>query len=162
MGWKPHQGVGERQTKKQKKERKKQIERLKTYTVGLPPGHKQPGSSDGKDFRDQTEFGTARLMFVSFIVGEDDDEDEDSQHLFAPDDAPVYVAQPKTNTFGMGYSGLMPRDAGPAAAGSRSGFLLFEPTLSITDKKKKLQIAGQVTNKVQIDSRSQDVTKFPY
>ena len=33
---------------------------------------------------------------------------------------------------------------GSSAQASRSGFLLFEPTLSVTDKKKKLQIAGQV------------------
>nr|CAG4641457.1 EOG090X013U [Eurycercus lamellatus] len=128
MGWKPHQGAGERLTKREKKERKKREERLKAYTVGLPPGYKQQDTSDGES-------------------------DDESDQLFAPDDVPTYVVQPKTNTFGLGYSGLMPRDKAPA----KSGFVLFEPTLSLTDRKKKLQIAGQAFGVGAFEKEDEDI-----
>nr|CAG4643013.1 EOG090X013U [Ilyocryptus agilis] len=121
MGWKPNQGVGERLTKKEKKERKKREKHLRAYTCGLPPGYGKKQSSDGET---------------------SDEDDEESEQLFAPDDVPTYVVQPKTNTFGLGYSGLMPMGTNTSSRGS-AGFVLFEPTLSLTDRNKKLKIAGQ-------------------
>ncbi len=137
MGWKAHHGTGERLSKKEKmKRRKKDIERLKTYSVSLPPGFKQAGTSDGEE------------------EGSEDD-DEGSSQLFAPDDVPAYVAHPKTNTFGLGYSGLR-GPQGPSAK-NISGFQLFEPTLALTDRKKKLQIAGQAFGVGAFEREDEDI-----
>lgn len=120
MGWKPHQGSGRRLTKKEKKERKKKQIHLKAYGCQLPPD-------------------VARRRRVSLSSDGEETEDEDSTQLFAPDDIPTFIVKPKTNTFGIGYSGLLDRED---SSKTQRGFVLFEPTLSLTDKKKKLQIAG--------------------
>jgi hypothetical protein len=38
--------------------------------------------------------------------------------------------------FGLGYTGLMPHHSTVAVA-PKSGFVLFEPTLKLTDRKKR-------------------------
>lgn len=124
MGWKPHQGSGQRLTKREKKERKKKQVHMKAYGCQLPPDaarsrRRASLSSDGED-----------------------SEEEDSTQLFAPDDVPTFIVKPKTNTFGLGYSGLLDREDSSTV---QRGFVLFEPTLSLTDKKKKLQIAGYIS-----------------
>ena len=123
MGWKPHQGSGRRLTKKEKKERKKKQEHLKAYGCELP--------SD-----------SARRGRLTLTSDGEDTEDEDSAQLFAPDDVPTFIVKPKTNTFGLGYSGLLGHQDSSTV---QRGFVLFEPTLSLTDKKKKLQIAGHIS-----------------
>jgi len=138
MGWKPHQGAGARLTKKQKKERKKREDNLKAYGCGLPPGFsKEQGSEESGE----------------------DDSDDDSTQLFAPDDLPTYVVQPKTNTFGLGYSGLSSYSSQPSKSTNTKsgGFVLFEPTLSLTDRKKKLQIAGQAFGVGAFEDEDEDI-----
>jgi G patch domain-containing protein 1 len=120
MGWRPNQGTGERITNKEKKERRKRAEKFKSYGCILPPGLTKPSPGS---------------------AGEGSESEEDSGHLFAPDDIPTFTVQPKENTFGLGYSGLLPRAS--SASTSKSHFVLFEPTLSLKDKNKKLQIKGQ-------------------
>nr|CAG4649090.1 EOG090X013U [Scapholeberis mucronata]SVE93450.1 EOG090X013U [Scapholeberis mucronata] len=133
MGWKPNQGVGERITKKAKKERKKKYENMKVFGCSLPPSIKESTNqtSDGEE------------------------SDSDSEQLYAPDDVPVFVVKPKINKFGLGYSGLMPQST--SNSGSKSGFVLFEPTLKLTDRKKKLQIAGQAFGVGAFENEDEDI-----
>lgn len=124
MGWKPHQGVGERVTKKEKKARKKKYEERKIYGCVLPSSSKDDGIKRPSS------------------AGEESSDDDDDEQLYAPHDVPPFLIKPKTNKFGLGYSGL--RSSLETEKGSSSDrFVLFEPTLKLTDKKKKLQIAGQ-------------------
>lgn len=84
----------------------------------------------------------------------EDTDDEDSEILFAPDDIPSFVAKPKTNTFGLGYVGLNPLGA---LETKKRDFLLFEPTLAITDKKKKLAISGQAFGVGAFEDEDEDI-----
>ena len=140
MGWKPHQGAGARLTKREKRERKRREDKLKAYGCGLPPGL----SSNQQEIDE----------------GEEDESDEDSPQLFAPDDVPTFIVKPKTNTFGLGYSGLTPYSSHQTQASSSTksgGFVLFEPTLSLTDRKKKLQIAGQAFGVGAFEDEDEDI-----
>ena len=130
MGWKPNQGTGTRKTRREKKEKKEKM--VKAYGCLLPPTL----AGAGKTTQSSDE-------------GSDDDE-----HLFAPDDLPTFTVQPKDNCFGLGYSGLMPRGKSLA---SKSQFVLFEPTLSVTDKRKKLQIAGQAFGVGAFENDDEDI-----
>lgn len=136
MGWKPHQGAGARLTKKEKQERKKRENNLKAYGCGLPPGFSKEHGSE-----------------------ESEEEESDDDQLFAPDDLPTYIVHPKTNTFGLGYSGLSSYSSQAAKSTSTKsgGFVLFEPTLSLTDRKKKLQIAGQAFGVGAFEDEDEDI-----
>lgn len=88
MGWKPGQGVGPRQTRKEKRQstarNKREQYLLEHYgTEGLPS--KSKTSDDDED---------------------DEDQDEDEDITFAPDDYEPIFYTPKDNRFGMSYSGL--------------------------------------------------------
>jgi len=87
MGWKPGQGVGPRQTRKEKRQATARNTReqylLEHYGAeGLPP-QAEPTEEDSND---------------------EDDDDED--FTFAPDDYEPIFFTPKENRFGMSYSGL--------------------------------------------------------
>nr|SVE75587.1 EOG090X013U [Daphnia hispanica] len=137
MGWKPNQGVGERLTKKAKKERRKRHEETRKYSCDLPSSLQQ------KENRQRNS------------DGEETGEESDDQ-LYAPDDVPAFVVKPKTNMFGLGYTGLMPHH-GTSSTAPKSGFVLFEPTLKLTDRKKKLQIAGQAFGVGAFENEDEDI-----
>nr|SVE89714.1 EOG090X013U [Daphnia sinensis] len=137
MGWKPNQGVGERLTKKAKKERRKKYEETKKYGCDLPSGLQQ------REIKQQTSDG-------------EETGDESDDQLYAPDDVPAFVVKPKSNMFGLGYTGLMPHHV-TASTASKSGFVLFEPTLKLTDRKKKLQIAGQAFGVGAFENEDEDI-----
>lgn len=107
---------------------------LRTYGCVLPPGLE-------KSYKKSTSDG-------------EDSEDEDSDILLAPDDIPSFVAKPKVNTFGLGYVGLNPLGA---LEMKKRDFLLFEPTLALTDKKKKLAIAGQAFGVGAFEDEDEDI-----
>ncbi|EDW19353.1 G patch domain-containing protein 1 homolog [Drosophila mojavensis] len=93
MGWKPGQGVGPRQTRKEKRlamaRNKREQYLLDHYgDEGIPSSTKQQHSEDAADDEDN------------------DDEDEDEDITFAPDDYEPMFYTPKENRFGMSYSGL--------------------------------------------------------
>lgn len=132
MGWKPNQGVGERMTKKAKKERRTKYENTKVFGCSLPPTSSKQMTSDG-----------------------DDSDGSDSDQLYAPDDVPAFLVKPKTNKFGLGYSGLLPQSTSNST--TKSGFVLFEPTLKLTDRKKKLQIAGQAFGVGAFENEDEDI-----
>ncbi|XP_030566828.1 G patch domain-containing protein 1 homolog [Drosophila novamexicana] len=91
MGWKPGQGVGPRQTRKEKCQASARNKReqylLEHYGAeGLPSTNTQR-ESEAED-------------------EEADDQDEDEDITFAPDDYEPMFYTPKDNRFGMSYSGL--------------------------------------------------------
>lgn len=87
MGWRPGQGIGPRLTKKQKEKQAAANKRM--FGCPLPPSQIKDKNAEESS---------------------DDEEDElDAKYrafLFAPDDVPEFVAKPKDNLFGIGYSGL--------------------------------------------------------
>uniref|UniRef100_A0A182MKK9 G-patch domain-containing protein n=1 Tax=Anopheles culicifacies TaxID=139723 RepID=A0A182MKK9_9DIPT len=122
MGWREGQGIGERQTKGEKKRANERTSKeqyiMKMYGCEIPG-------------RTEQTIGTDR-------DGDDgsDSSDSDYEITFAPDDFDPLVAAMKDNTFGLGYSGL---DRG----GTSKAFRLFD-TLEVVDRNnKKLSIRGQ-------------------
>ncbi|XP_014242880.1 G patch domain-containing protein 1 homolog [Cimex lectularius] len=106
MGWKPGQGIGPRLTKLQKKKQNKQNQN-KVYGCYIP------GKPDS-----------------------DSDEEIDVNHLFAPDDVEMMFVKPKTNRFGMGYTGLDKNFM-------LGGVSKVQDTFRMMDNNKKLAIKGQ-------------------
>nr|XP_040233027.2 G patch domain-containing protein 1 homolog [Anopheles coluzzii] len=126
MGWREGQGIGERQTKREKKRANERNSKeqyiLKMYGCEIPGREGQTSASAENDDGDDGE--------------ESDGSDSDYEITFAPDDFDPLVAALKDNTFGLGYSGL---DRG----GTSKGFQLFD-TLEVVDRNnKKLSIRGQ-------------------
>ncbi|XP_058056286.1 G patch domain-containing protein 1 homolog [Anopheles bellator] len=120
MGWREGQGVGERQTRTEKKRANERTTKeqyvMKVYGCEIPGRTTEAGGA-------HTESGS-------------DSDCSDYEVTFAPDDFDPLVASMKDNTFGLGYSGL---DRG----GTAKGFNLFD-TLEVVDKNnKKLSIRGQ-------------------
>jgi G patch domain-containing protein 1 len=73
---------------------------------------------------------------------EDDEESENRNVLFAPDDLPTFPVAPKTNSFGMGYTGL---DKNSQLLSSTGHFSLFEaPDSLMNSKNTGIGIKGQV------------------
>ncbi|XP_034480697.1 G patch domain-containing protein 1 homolog [Drosophila innubila] len=128
MGWKPGQGVGPRQTRKEKRQttarNKREQYLLEHYgTEGLPSNSK--ASDDDED--------------------EEQDEDDDEDITFAPDDYEPIFYTPKDNRFGMSYSGLS-RDPvlskGSTPAAPMQHINLFGQ-METAAKNKQLSIRGQ-------------------
>lgn len=70
----------------------------------------------------------------------DSDNNAETKVTFAPDDVDtLMLPQAKHNTFGLGY---VPLDRTPVLGGAAS--LLDPSILSLTEKKKKVLIRGQV------------------
>uniref|UniRef100_A0A182WDX4 G-patch domain-containing protein n=1 Tax=Anopheles minimus TaxID=112268 RepID=A0A182WDX4_9DIPT len=122
MGWREGQGIGERQTKAEKKRANERTNKeqyiMKMYGCEIPGRTEQNTGTeqDGDDGSDSSE--------------------SDYEITFAPDDFDPLVAALKDNTFGLGYSGL---DRG----GTSKAFRLFD-TLEVVDRNnKKLSIRGQ-------------------
>uniref|UniRef100_A0A182PKE8 G-patch domain-containing protein n=1 Tax=Anopheles epiroticus TaxID=199890 RepID=A0A182PKE8_9DIPT len=121
MGWREGQGIGERQTRKEKKRANERNSKehyiMKMYGCEIPGRHTEHQNKDD--------------------VGDASDSSEsDYEITFAPDDFDPLVAALKDNTFGLGYSGL-------DRAGTSKGFQLFD-TLEVVDRNnKKLSIRGQ-------------------
>lgn len=111
MGWKPGQGIGPRLSKLQKKIEKN---KNKVYGCSLPD---QASDSDS---------------------GEDVEENLiDKSILFAPEEHEIHFLNPKTNTFGMGYSGLEKKSI------LSMNSTLKNETFRMFDNNKKLAIKGQ-------------------
>uniref|UniRef100_A0AAG5DMR7 G-patch domain-containing protein n=1 Tax=Anopheles atroparvus TaxID=41427 RepID=A0AAG5DMR7_ANOAO len=119
MGWREGQGIGERQSKAEKKRSRARNSKeqyvLKTYGCEMP--------------------GRSLLNESKSEEDSSDSSDSDYDVTFAPDDFDPLVAALKDNTFGLGYSGL--------DRGTTKRFSLFD-TFEVVDKNnKKLSIRGQ-------------------
>lgn len=129
MGWKHGQGVGPRQTRKEKRQatarNKREQYLLEHYGAeGLPKASANENDTDDSH-------------------NEDDDEDEDI--TFAPDDYEPIFYTPKENRFGMSYSGLSREPVlskGSSMAAPMQHINLFGQ-LEASAKQKQLSIRGQ-------------------
>uniref|UniRef100_A0A0C9RM12 CG8833_1 protein n=1 Tax=Fopius arisanus TaxID=64838 RepID=A0A0C9RM12_9HYME len=128
MGWKPGQGVGPRVTRREKRRTRERNDKKKFYGCSLP-------NQEAK---------------TTETTSESSDEDHEGI-LFAPDDYEPFRLNPKSNTFGIGYSGL-----------ERTSVLghinLFDgPSLQLTEKNKKLSIKGQAFGVGAFEADDEDI-----
>lgn len=131
MGWKHGQGVGPRQTRKEKRQatarNKRELYLLEHYGAeGLPSASGNQNENDDSD-------------------NQDDDEEDDEDITFAPDDYEPVFYTPKENRFGMSYSGLSREPVlskGSAPATPMQHINLFGQ-LEASAKQKQLSIRGQ-------------------
>ncbi len=118
MGWRPGQGIGPRLSRRHR--RRNRAANVRMFGSTLPESYQKRAKEDEKD-------------------DEEDDLDEEKykDFLFAPDDVPEFLANPKDNQFGIGYSGL-DRQAllGVTATGTRGHFSLFDEPATSTSQKK--------------------------
>jgi len=121
QGWKPGQGVGPKATKLNKKARLSS--HIKTYGCSMPN------------------------------IGDDISKEEDDllmkkykEFLFAPDEIPLNIANPKDNFFGIGYSGL-DKSGGIGVGGQGvlggAGFRVKTSLSLETNARKKFSISGE-------------------
>ncbi|XP_055908072.1 G patch domain-containing protein 1 homolog [Eupeodes corollae] len=143
MGWKPNQGIGARQTKREKKRSKQRNDR-EAYVM------KMYGCTS-KSNDDQAE---SSYQLRSDGSDDDDDEDEEEGALtFAPDDYEPFVCVIKDNVFGLGYSGLSRQVAGE----TKSHINLFGPLEVLGKSNKKLSIQGQAFGVGALEEEDEDI-----
>lgn len=132
MGWKEGQGIGARQTRKEKKRAQKRNEKelylMEKYGCDLA------GPSQQED------------------VESSSDEDEGIEITFAPDDFDPFLITPKNNLFGLGYSGL---DKSSVLGQQR--FNLFQPLEVLDKNNKKLSISGQAFGVGAFEAEDEDI-----
>ncbi|KAH8261247.1 hypothetical protein KR044_005811 [Drosophila immigrans] len=124
MGWKPGQGVGPRQTRKEKRQTTARNQR-EQYLLD--------------------HYGTEGLPSTSKADDTGDEEEEDEDITFAPDDYEPIFHTPKDNRFGMSYSGLSRAPVlskGSTPAAPMQHINLFDQ-LETAAKQKQLSIRGQ-------------------
>lgn len=132
MGWRPGQGIGARQTKKEKKQaaayNKREMYVLQHYGCATSSKTDEIDNENDKD------------------LGSTDDEIDD-EITFAPDDYDAYdsyLYKPKENFFGLGYSGLSRESIlSDGKAGPAQHINLFGPLEILGKDNKKLSITGQ-------------------
>ncbi|XP_054736155.1 G patch domain-containing protein 1 homolog [Anastrepha obliqua] len=149
MGWRPGQGIGPRQTLKEKKMTRSRNHRemyvMKQY--GYQP--KAPISES--------------LGHSDDAGGEEESSDEELDKItFAPDDYEPYVCIAKKDRFGVNYQGGLSRDAvlsnAPAAATSNRHINLFEPALEAMGKNnKKISFKGQAFGVGALEEEDEDI-----
>lgn len=126
MGWRQNQGVGSRLTYREKK---------------------RANERNQRELYLQQKYGSS----VRVSDGSEDESGSDEENItFAPDDFDPFIATIKTNTFGLGYSGLRPTIT--------KSFNLFEPGLQIVDKNnRKLTIKGQAFGVGAMEEEDEDI-----
>ncbi|XP_062130896.1 G patch domain-containing protein 1 homolog [Drosophila sulfurigaster albostrigata] len=125
MGWKPGQGVGPRQTRKEKRQTTARNQR-EQYLLEHYGNEGLPSSSKADD-------------------DEEPEEEDDEDITFAPDDYEPIFYTPKENRFGMSYSGLSRAPVlskGSTPAAPMQHINLFGQ-LEAAAKQKQLSIRGQ-------------------
>ncbi|XP_058461495.1 G patch domain-containing protein 1 homolog [Malaya genurostris] len=129
MGWREGQGIGDRQSKVEKKKanarNRKEEYVMKMYGCELPT-EKAASDSSGSE-----------------------SDISDYEITFAPDDFDPLVAAIKNNTFGLGYSGLE-RQSG--------SYVNIPNTLEVVDRNnKKLSIRGQAFGVGALEDDDEDI-----
>ncbi|XP_017068304.1 G patch domain-containing protein 1 homolog [Drosophila eugracilis] len=141
MGWKPGQGVGPRQTKKEKRQASARNTReqylLEHYGAEGLPSQVETNEEDSNE-----------------------DEEDDEDITFAPDDYEPIFYTPKENRFGMSYSGLS-RDPILSKSSSSSAKPMQHINLfgQMEDQanKKQLSIRGQAFGVGAFEEEDEDI-----
>lgn len=144
MGWKPNQGIGARQTRREKNRSQQQNARemyvMKMYGC-------TPNPNEGTDEKPQN------LGSDGSDNDDDDGADEDIEITFAPDDYEPFVCSVKDNVFGLGYSGLERQVAGS----TKTHINLFGPLEVLGKDNKKLSIRGQAFGVGALEEEDEDI-----
>uniref|UniRef100_A0A1I8NPE4 G-patch domain-containing protein n=1 Tax=Stomoxys calcitrans TaxID=35570 RepID=A0A1I8NPE4_STOCA len=133
-GWRPGQGVGPRQTLKEKKMAKERNKRelyiMEKYGCDFPTTTKSLASDeDGGE--------------------EDSDEDSDDEITFAPEDFEAIPYARKTDRYGLGYTPLSRKSVlggtsqTSSTQSSKEHINLFKPLEAIGKNNQKISFAGQ-------------------
>ncbi|XP_017957616.1 G patch domain-containing protein 1 homolog isoform X2 [Drosophila navojoa] len=146
MGWKPGQGVGPRQTRKEKRQataRNKREQYLLDHygDEGLPSSAKQQNREDAADDEDS------------------EDEDDDEDITFAPDDYEPMFYTPKDNRFGMSYSGLSraPVLSKSSTSATPMQHINLFGQLETATKQKPFSIRGQAFGVGAFEEEDEDI-----
>jgi len=121
QGWRPGSGVGPRATKASKISRL--ASHVKTYGCSMPTSSKE----SEEDHRDDAQVDPIMEKYQDF--------------LFAPDEIPLNIANPKDNFFGIGYTGL--DRPGVGVGGTVGGYSVRTSLNNSTSSKKKFSISGE-------------------
>ncbi|XP_017011068.2 G patch domain-containing protein 1 homolog [Drosophila takahashii] len=143
MGWKPGQGVGPRQTRKEKRQATARNTReqylLEHYGAEGLPAQTEANEEDGNA---------------------EDEDDDDEDITFAPDDYEPIFYTPKENRFGMSYSGLS-RDPILSKSSSSSAKPMQHINLfgqmEEQANKKQLSIRGQAFGVGAFEEEDEDI-----
>jgi len=119
QGWRPGSGVGPRATKISKVSRL--ASHAKTYGCSMPSTSMEEDSSKDEEVDPMME------KYQDF--------------LFAPDEIPLNIANPKDNFFGIGYSGL--DRPGMGGGGGGPGYSVKTSLNNTNSSKKKFSISGE-------------------
>lgn len=129
-GWRPGQGIGPRQTRKEKKKakerNKKELYLMERYGCELP--------------------STSNKNLLSSDDDEDDvTEDEEDEITFAPEDCELPPHYIKQNKYGIGYEPLSRQSVlgGLAIAKQTEHINLFQPLEAVGKHNQKISFAGQ-------------------
>lgn len=132
MGWRDNQGIGSRQTYREKKNANERNKRemciQKKYGCDMGPGENQSADSEDDNFSDE-------------------------EITFAPDDFDPFIANIKNNSFGLGYSGLKPTSSGA----SSHHINLFHSFEVVDRNNKKLSIRGQAFGVGALEEEDDDI-----
>ncbi|XP_039965122.1 G patch domain-containing protein 1 homolog [Bactrocera tryoni] len=149
MGWRPGQGIGPRQTRKEKKSARSRNQR--EMYVMQQYGY-QPNASATKSPEHSDDAG-----------GETESSDEETDKItFAPDDYEPYVCLAKKDRFGLGYRGSLSRDPvlsnAQGVVASDRHINLFEPALEAVGKNnKKISFKGQAFGVGALEDEDEDI-----
>lgn len=133
MGWKPGQGIGARQTRSEKKTVKNRNDRemyvMQKYGCEVAP-------STSKEISDSSE-------------------SEEEEVTFAPDDFEPFACALKSNTFGLGYTGL--GGLKESAKGRSLHVNLFDGVELLDKNNRKVSIRGQAFGVGALEEEDADI-----
>lgn len=136
-GWRPGQGLGPRQTRKEKKKarerNKKELYLLEKYGCELPTKSKTANDTDDDDDQD-----------------DDDDDSEEDDITFAPEDFEPIPYGVKEDRYGLGYKPLSrhsvlggSNQSSSSVAAHKEHINLFKPLEMMGKNNQKISFAGQ-------------------
>lgn len=131
MGWRDHQGIGSRMNYREKKTTNERNQR--ELYLQKKYGCDHPDKSSRQD--------------------ESEDDLSDDEITFAPDDFDPFIANVKTNSFGLGYSGLQPS----ISTTTSQHINLFQSFEVVDRNNKKLSIRGQAFGVGALEEEDEDI-----
>lgn len=134
-GWRPGQGLGPRQTRKEKKKareiNKKEQYLLEKYGVDLPSTSNTTRTHDDENDDDD----------------DDDDSDDEEDITFAPEDFEAIPYAHKSDRYGLAYTPLSRQSvlggSSQTSSGPKEHFNLFKPLEAVGKNNQKISFSGQ-------------------